>query len=100
MARAMGIAPSSVQAIWKAHGLKPHQVATFKLSNDPRFVEKLKDVVGCHRSRRPPSLPRHAVPRLNHSFNDRCMTFGQSHGRVAIHISAIENWAEPEFGLD
>ena len=48
MARAVGIAPSSVQAIWKAHGLKPHLVATFKLSNDPRFAEKIEDVVGLY----------------------------------------------------
>jgi transposase len=48
MAKAVGIAPSSVQAIWKAHGLKPHLVATFKLSNDPRFAEKVKDVVGLY----------------------------------------------------
>ena len=38
MAKAAGIAPSSVGAIWKAHGLKPHLVATFKLSNDPRLA--------------------------------------------------------------
>ncbi|MEE8286673.1 MAG: integrase core domain-containing protein [Gammaproteobacteria bacterium] len=56
--------------------------------------------VGSHRSRRPPSLPRHAVARLNHSFNDGCVTFGPSHGPVAIHISAIEGWAEPQFGPD
>ena len=56
--------------------------------------------VGSHRSRRPPSLPRHAVPRLSHRFNDGCVTFGQSHGPAAIHISAIEDWAEPEFGPD
>jgi transposase len=48
MAKAVGIAPSSVQAIWKAHGLKPHLVATFKLSNDPRFAEKIEDVVGLY----------------------------------------------------
>ncbi len=48
MARAVGIAPSSVRAIWKAHGLKPHLVATFKLSNDPRFAEKIEDVVGLY----------------------------------------------------
>jgi len=56
MARAVGIAPSSVQAIWKAHGLKPHLVATFKLSNDPRFVEKVEDVVGLY-----VNPPEHAV---------------------------------------
>jgi transposase len=48
MAKAVGIAPSSVQAIWKTHGLKPHLVATFKLSNDPRFAEKIEDVVGLY----------------------------------------------------
>ena len=48
MAKAAGIAPSSVGAIWKAHGLKPHLVATFKLSNDPRFADKVEDVVGLY----------------------------------------------------
>ena len=37
MAKAVGIAVSSVQKIWRAYGLKPHQVRTFKLSNDPNF---------------------------------------------------------------
>ena len=40
--------PSSVQRIWAAHGLKPHLTKTFKLSNDKRFVEKVKDVVGLY----------------------------------------------------
>jgi hypothetical protein len=35
-----------VQRIWAAHGLKPHQVKTFKLSNDPKFAAKVQDVVG------------------------------------------------------
>ena len=48
MAKAVGISASSVQVIWKAHGLKPHLVATFKLSNDPRFAEKIEDVVGLY----------------------------------------------------
>jgi transposase len=48
MARAAGIGVSSVQRIWRAHGLKPHLVKTFKLSNDPRFVEKLRDIVGLY----------------------------------------------------
>jgi transposase len=38
----------AVQRIWKAHGLQPHRVETFKLSRDPRFVEKLRDVVGLY----------------------------------------------------
>jgi transposase len=48
MAKAVGIAVSSVQKIWRAHGLKPHQVRTFKLSNDPAFEAKLVDVVGLY----------------------------------------------------
>jgi len=39
---------SSVQRIWAEHGLKPHQVSTFKVSNDPKFVEKLEDIVGLY----------------------------------------------------
>ena len=37
-----------VQRVWKANGLRPHHVRTFKLSNDPRFEEKLIDVVGLY----------------------------------------------------
>jgi transposase len=48
MARAVGIAVSSVQKIWQAHGLKPHLVRRFKLSNDPAFAEKLVDIVGLY----------------------------------------------------
>ena len=50
MARAQGISPAAVQRIWAAQGLKPHLVRTFKLSNDPEFVEKLRDVVGLYRN--------------------------------------------------
>jgi transposase len=48
MARATGLSEASVRRIWKAHGLKPHLLQTFKLSNDKRFVEKLEDVVGLY----------------------------------------------------
>src|SRR5437763_215532 len=41
MAAAVGISEASVRRIWRAHGLKPHRVATFKISNDPAFAEKL-----------------------------------------------------------
>ena len=56
MAQAAGISEASVRRIWKAHGLKPHRVATFKLSNDPQFVEKLEDIVGLYLN-----PPEHAV---------------------------------------
>jgi transposase/transcriptional regulator with XRE-family HTH domain len=48
MAAAAGISRTAVQRIWKAHGLKPHLTRTFKLSRDPKFNEKLADVVGLY----------------------------------------------------
>jgi transposase len=48
MARASGISASAVRRIWKAHGLQPHRCRQFKLSNDPKFVDKLRDVVGLY----------------------------------------------------
>ena len=48
MAKAVGISVSSVQKIWQAHGLKPHRVRTFKLSNAPAFEERLVDIVGLY----------------------------------------------------
>ena len=48
MAKRSGVSKATVQRIWAARGLKPHLVKTFKLSNDPRFEEKLMDVVGLY----------------------------------------------------
>ena len=48
MAKAVGHAPSTVHRIWRAFGLQPHRVETFKLSSDPLFVEKVRDIVGLH----------------------------------------------------
>jgi transposase len=48
MAKASGVSVSSVQRIWRKHGLQPHRMRQFKLSNDPKFVEKLRDVVGLY----------------------------------------------------
>jgi transposase len=48
MAEKTGISVSSVQRIWRAHGLQPHRVRQFKLSSDPKFVDKLRDVVGLY----------------------------------------------------
>ncbi len=48
MAKTCGISKASVQRIWHANGLKPHLIETFKLSNDPHFIEKLEDVVGLY----------------------------------------------------
>jgi transposase len=48
MAKAQGVSPATVQRIWSGRGLKPHLVKTFKLSGDPKFEEKLIDVVGLY----------------------------------------------------
>lgn len=48
MAAEMGVHQTTVSRIWRAHGLQPHRVEYFKLSKDPRFVEKLRDVVGLY----------------------------------------------------
>jgi transposase len=48
MAAHAGVSPEAVRRIWVAHGLKPHRVRTFKLSTDPDFVAKLRDVVGLY----------------------------------------------------
>jgi transposase len=56
MAKAHDVSPATVQRIWSARGLKPHQVKTFKLSNDKRFEEKLVDVVGLYLN-----PPEHAI---------------------------------------
>src|SRR5271154_3139375 len=56
MAKAVGISPSSVRRIWTGQGLQPHRVRTFKISNDPKFADKLRDVVGLY-----VDPPAHAV---------------------------------------
>jgi len=48
MAREIGISDSSVGRIWRAHGLKPHRIESFKVSNDPHFAEKLEAIVGLY----------------------------------------------------
>jgi len=48
MARVTGISEASVRRIWHAHGLKPHRVESFKVSNDPDFAAKLEDIVGLY----------------------------------------------------
>ncbi len=48
LAKHLGIDKSMVQRVWKTHNLQPHRVETFKLSNDPQFIEKLVDVVGLY----------------------------------------------------
>ena len=48
MAKAQGVSEATVRRIWKRHSLQPHRLSTFKVSRDPRFVQKLIDVVGLY----------------------------------------------------
>lgn len=48
MAKAVGLSQSTVSRIWRAFSLQPHRAETFKLSNDPLFVEKVRDIVGLY----------------------------------------------------
>ena len=56
MAKVAGISLASVQRIWKTHGLAPHRIKTFKLSNDPKFAAKVRDIVSLY-----VDPPAHAV---------------------------------------
>jgi transposase len=56
LALELGTSPSMVQRVWKANGLQSHRAKTFKVSNDPRFAEKLVDVVGLYLN-----PPEHAI---------------------------------------
>jgi hypothetical protein len=48
MAKARGVSEASVRRIWQRHNLKPHRLDTFKLSRDPKFIDKLVDIVGLY----------------------------------------------------
>jgi transposase len=48
LARALGMSQTAVSRIWRAFGLKPHLVETFKLSTDPQFIDKVRDIVGLY----------------------------------------------------
>ena len=56
MAQAAGLSEKSVRRIWHKHGLKPHLARTFKVSNDPRFAEKLEAIIGLYLN-----PPEHAI---------------------------------------
>jgi transposase len=56
MAQAVGLSEKSVRRIWRRHGLKPHLARTFKVSNDPRFAEKLEAIIGLYLN-----PPEHAI---------------------------------------
>jgi hypothetical protein len=71
MATAAGISVSSVQRIWRAHGLQPHRVRQFKLSNDPQFAAKLHEIVGLYVDGREHLAANTTILRVktDHDFN-------------------------------
>jgi hypothetical protein len=58
MAAATGMSQTAISRIWRAFGIKPHLVQTWKLSTDPEFIGKVRDVVGLYLD---PRAPRGAV---------------------------------------
>ncbi len=48
MARRCGLSQTAISRIWRAFSLRPHKVKTFKLSKDPLFIEKVRDIVGLY----------------------------------------------------
>jgi transposase len=56
LAKDLGVSDTRVARVWRAHGLQPHRVKTFKVSNDPHFAEKVRDVVGLYLD-----PPEHAI---------------------------------------
>jgi len=56
LAAVAGVSDTTIQRVWKKHGLKPHRIKRFKVSRDPKFVEKLEDIVGLYMS-----PPEHAL---------------------------------------
>ena len=56
LAAVAGVSDTTIQRVWKKHGLKPHRIKRFKVSRDPHFVEKLEDIVGLYLS-----PPEHAL---------------------------------------
>jgi transposase len=72
MARHSGISTSSVGRIWRAFGLQPHRLETFKLSSDPLFVDKVRDIVGLYFKRCGVSGGSHRLPRRRDQSECRC----------------------------
>ena len=100
MGKAVGLAASTVRSIWKAHGLLPHRWRQFKLSNDPAFAQKLRDVVGLYVSRssvrRPWQLAGDSPDEPGQFTSDRgCHGGGRLSGSAELSVPA----AQPHLGF-
>jgi transposase len=88
MAKAMNVSDSTVRRIWHEHGLKPHLVRTFKLSNDPQFAEKVEDVVGLYLSPPERAIVLSVDEKSQIQALDRtqlCLPFGPGYSATRTH---------------
>src|SRR5216684_9280181 len=65
MAKAVGLSHMAISRIWHTFGLQPHRSETFKLSNDPLLIEKVRDIVGLYLN---PRMPRSSASTRSHRF--------------------------------
>jgi hypothetical protein len=87
MAKASGVSVSTVHRIWRAFSLQPHRSETFKLSADPLFVEKVRDIVGLYLD---PPARAGAVRRRE----DRDPGVGP-HATAPAHAAGASRWTKP-----
>ena len=99
-ARASGHAPSTIHRIWRAFGLQPHRSETFKLSSDPFFVEKVRDIVGLYLA--PPDRAlvlcvdeKSQIQALDRSQPLLPMRPGQAERRSHDYIAEMEEFPLP-----
>ena len=87
LAAVAGCSDSTVQRIWKKHGLKPPRVHQFKVSRDPRFVEKLEDIVGWYNTTRmhsslgyqsPAQFERDCIPKTTAANDEQIIQNGHA----------------------
>ena len=83
MALVAGVSESTVGRVWKLNGLKPHRVVGFKVSNDPRFEEKLVDIVALYLD-----PPEHAIFAPCSLGAENTASFPQKQGNVWAFAAA------------
>ena len=107
MAAATGLNQTAVSRIWRAFGLQPHRVEHWKLSKDPLFVEKVRDVVGLYLD--PPERAmvlcvdeKSQIQALDRTAADRCRCCparpsARTHDykRVGHHDACSRRWTSP-----
>ena len=84
MANAIGISKSTVHRVWTTFALQPHRQTTFKLSNDPFFVEKVRDIVGLYLD-----PPQHAVV-LCVDEKSQCQALERSQPMLPMNLGYVE----------